>query len=276
MPSARSSSTNTVSTNTAASADLYDLVVLDDTPPPARSEPSAPTRLTCAGCGFDAARWSADDVERTLAHADDLIGYALADAPTDLRDEFREPFASDPDPIVATHRLMHGLCELAQRRASTETFSPMTGSVDSIQVATGLPKTSVPEAVIDVAGVDGDRQTNRRNHGRPWQAVCLYSADLIHELRAEGHTIVAGSAGENVTMRGIDWTRMRGGLTIEIGDVRMLTSSPAAPCHKIGDNFIERDWLRIGHDDRPGWSRWYASVLAGGTIRPGDQVTVRA
>lgn len=238
--------------------------------------PADTAALTCAECGFDAARWSDDDIERTLVHADDLLQYALAGSPTALGDEFGEPFVPDPDPIVGTHRLMHALRELAGRRASTETFDPMTGTIDSLQAAAGLPKASVPEAVVAVDGLLGDHQTNRRNHGRPWQAVCLYSADLIDDLRNEGNSIIAGSAGENLTLRGIDWARLRGGLTIEIGAVRLLTSSPAAPCHKIGDNFIDREWARIGHDEHPGWARWYASVLQGGTVRPGDPVTVRS
>ena len=248
----------------------YDRVV------PSDIASSDPTLLTCADCGFDAARWSADDVERTLVHADDLFRFALADAPADLRSEFSGSFVPDPEPIVATHRLVHELHRLAEHRRSVEAFEPMVGTVDSIQVAEGLPKLPIDLAAVDVGGVEGDRQTNRRNHGRPWQAVCLYSADLIRDLRGEGHPIVAGAAGENVTLTGVDWSRMRGGLTIEIGDVRMLTSSPAAPCHKIGDNFTDREWTRIDHDERPGWSRWYASVLRGGTIRPGDTVTVRA
>ena len=243
---------------------------------PSDRVPTDPTTLTCAACGFDASRWSTDDIARTLAHTDDLFRHALADAPPDVRDAVSNRSVPDADPVVAAHRLMHDLHDLAERRAATETFETMIGNVDSIQVAAGLPKTPVAEAKVGVGGLDGDRQTSRHHHGRPWQAVCLYSADLIGQLHAEGHPIAAGSAGENITVRGIDWTRMRGGLTIEIGDVRMLTSSPAAPCHKIGDNFTARDWLRIGHDERPGWSRWYASVLAGGTIRPGDRVAVRS
>ena len=87
---------------------------------------------------------------------------------------------------------------------------------------------------------------------------------------------MAGGAGENLTIRGIDWSRMRGGLTITIGDVVLRTSRPAAPCHKIGDCFIERDWNRIDHVERPGWARWYASVLPAAPSSPGDAVTVTA
>ena len=45
-----------------------------------RREGSAMTTLTCSDCGFDGSRWSSDDLERTLAHTDDLIGYVLEGA----------------------------------------------------------------------------------------------------------------------------------------------------------------------------------------------------
>jgi MOSC domain-containing protein YiiM len=153
----------------------------------------------------------------------------------------------------------------------------MVGAVVSLHASTGgVPKLPIAEAVVGRGGIEGDRQNNRRNHGRPWQALCLYSSDLLDVLAAEGHPIAPGAAGENLTISGVDWARMRGGLTIEIGDVRLRTSSPAAPCHKIGDCFVERDWSRIDHVENPGWARWYASVLVGGTIRPGDPLRVTA
>lgn len=234
------------------------------------------TTLTCDVCGFAAVRWSADDLERTLAHGDDLIGYVLSGSPDRARLAAR-PLDLDDDPVVATHTVMHRLDELATTRRLLEQFEPMVGSVDSLQASSGgVPKLPIADAVVDPGGVEGDRQNNRHHHGRPWQALCLYSSDLLEVLATEGHPIAAGSAGENLTISGVDWSRMRGGLTIEIGDVRLRTSSPAAPCHKIGDCFVERDWNRIDHVDRPGWARWYASVLTGGAVRPGDQVTITA
>jgi MOSC domain-containing protein YiiM len=157
----------------------------------------------------------------------------------------------------------------------------MVGRVESLQASGGgVPKASIPIAEIGPSGVVGDVQGNRKNHGRPWQAICMYSSDLLGELRSEGHPITAGGTGENLTMSGIDWSRMRGGLTVTIagasGEVVLRTSGPAAPCHKIGDCFSERHWNRIDHVERPGWARWYASVLAGGTIAPGASVTITA
>jgi MOSC domain-containing protein YiiM len=232
--------------------------------------------LTCVECGFDSSRWSDDDLERTLAHTDDLIGYVLDGLP-DQSSLIARPLDADEDPVVATHAVMHRLDELAATRRSLEQFEPMAGSIVSLQASSGgVPKRSIAEAVVDPGGVVGDGQRNRHHHGRPWQALCLYSADLLDALAIEGHPIAAGGAGENLTITGIDWSRMRGGLTIEIGDVRLRTSSPAAPCRTIGDCFVERDWNRIDHIERPGWARWYASVLTGGSIRPGDQATITA
>lgn len=244
-------------------------------------------------CGFDARRWSDDDVERTLVHADDLLGFVLDGAEDRLRSEMSgDPGSDDPaddaavdptvdvdrhDPIAATHRVMHRLHDAAAVRRDREVFAPMVGRVSSLHASGGgVPKRPIERAEIDVGGVVGDVQGNRRNHGRPWQAVCLYSADLVDALRSEGHPIVAGGTGENVSVSGVDWSRLRGGLTIEIGEVMLVTSSPAAPCHKIAENFADRDWMRIDHGQRPGWARWYASVRTGGSIAPGDEVRVTA
>ena len=236
------------------------------------------TTLTCSDCGFDGSRWSADDLERTLAHTEDLLGFVLEGASaTFVAEATSEPIRVGDDPVASAHSLMHRLHELAIARRASEVFEPMVGRIDSLQASGGgAPKASIPFAEVGPGGVLGDVQRHRRHHGRPWQAICLYSTDVIEALRTEGHPIAAGGAGENLTVSGIDWARMRGGLTITIGDVVLRTSSPAAPCTNIGDCFTERHWNRIDHGEHPGWARWYASVLRGGTVSPGDVVTVTA
>ena len=247
------------------------------------------TALVCVECGFDGSRWSDDDIERTLAHTDDLIGYVVEGADDahdpDIVASATRPVAIDDDPIVSAHAVMHRLCDVALARRRADTFEPMVGCIESMQASGGgVPKPSIPVADIGPSGVIGDVQGNRKHHGRPWQAICLYSSDLIAELRSEGHPVEAGGAGENLTLSGIDWSRMRGGLTVTItstgagtsGEVVLRTSCPAAPCHQIGHCFSERHWNRIDHAERPGWARWYASVLTGGTIAPGATVTITA
>ncbi len=122
--------------------------------------------------------------------------------------------------------------------------------------------------------MDGDRQAARQHHGRVWQALCLWSADVIDGLRAEGHPIAPGNAGENVCISGIDWSTLRPGVRIELGDVLAEVSAYADPCTKNAGWFVDGDYGRMGHDRQPGVSRVYASVLRDGVIRPGDTVTV--
>lgn len=236
------------------------------------------TRLTCDECGFDEELWSDEDLAQTLIKTDDLVGQVLAGAdPTFVADATQRPILVDDDPVASVHALMHRLNELAIARRNVDVFEPMVGRVHSLQVSGGgVPKPQVPLADVTVGGVVGDAQNDRIHHGRPWQAVCLYSTDILAALRDEGHPIDAGDAGENVTVSGIDWTQMRGGLTIDIGAVRLRTSRPVTPCYKIAASFSDRNWNRIHPTERPGWARWYASVISGGTIRPGDAVTIEA
>ena len=174
------------------------------------------------------------------------------------------------------HDLLHHLGDIATiRRELGDTIGPLTGAVAQINASGGgVPKTAVAQGRIGAGGLDGDRQATRRHHGRPWQAICLYSADVIDALIAEGHPIDYGSTGENLTLSGIEWSALRGGMRVEIGDVVLQLSVPAVPCKKNKGFFVDGDFNRMSHDLHPGWSRWYASVLEGGDVSPGDAVTV--
>src|SRR6266496_1051376 len=95
----------------------------------------------------------------------------------------------------------------------------------------GVPKTAVPSARITVDGVEGDRQRNRDVHGGIDQAVCLFSLEVIEALQAEGHSIKPGASGENLTIAGLDWPRVRPGDRLRIGKhARLEIVSYTSPC----------------------------------------------
>ena len=64
----------------------------------------------------------------------------------------------------------------------------------------GVPKLAVERCEVRSRGLAGDRQRDRRYHGGPERAVSLYSLELIHALRADGHPIDVGCIGENFTL----------------------------------------------------------------------------
>lgn len=128
------------------------------------------------------------------------------------------------------------------------------------------------EALITEQGLDGDRQRDLRHHGGPDRAVSLFATELIRRLKAEGHPIAAGTAGENLTVSGIDWTLLRPGCTLEIGPARLCITSYASPCETIECSFLKGEVRRISQKAHPGWSRLYARVLEGGLVTVGDGV----
>ena len=154
------------------------------------------------------------------------------------------------------------------------TAAALHGVVHSINVSKGgVPKTPRPWASIGVGGVEGDRQDDRF-HGGSDRAVSLYSLDLIEALQGEGHPIVPGAIGENLTLAGIEWQQVRPDARLEIGDVLLEVTRPASPCYKIAASFRNGEYVRVSQKVHPGWSRFYARVLREGLVSVGDRVVV--
>jgi MOSC domain-containing protein YiiM len=148
------------------------------------------------------------------------------------------------------------------------------GRVAQINVSGGgVPKLAVDAVAVDYAGIIGDTQASRQHHGRPWQALCLWSAEVINELQAQGHPVTPGSAGENLTLSGLDWSGIRPGMLLQIGEVFCEISCYTMPCTKIAAAFNDGDHTRIDYR-RAASSRVYATVVVPGRIAIGDEVIV--
>ncbi|HEV8143521.1 MAG TPA: MOSC domain-containing protein [Methylomirabilota bacterium] len=154
----------------------------------------------------------------------------------------------------------------------------MMGRVVQVSVSNGgLPKSAVPAARVTEAGVEGDRHRNRELHGGPERAVCLFSMERIRDLQGEGHAIVPGALGENLTVEGIDWDAVLPKSRILVGeDVALEVTGYTSPCVNIKTAFKGDDFSRISQKRHAGWSRVYARVLVPGTVRAGDSVRVLA
>lgn len=149
----------------------------------------------------------------------------------------------------------------------------MSSLVHSVNVsAGGVPKFPVSEARITELGLTGDRQRNRRYHGGPARAVCLFSLERIEALHAEGHPIFPGSTGENLTLQRLDWGIVQPGMRLRAGEADLEVTSFAEPCKTIRNSFIDNGITRLSERGFPGWSRVYARVLREGMVRPGDLV----
>ena len=224
--------------------------------------------------------FSDDDLERTLRLTRplfDLLPGGFPPDPTGPAAPFRaeaeraieEVAPHDPEAALGIvwgewRSAMHAL------REAGAYGPPAIGSVAGLFTSSGgVPKLPIDEAHVSWTGVEGDRQTDRLNHGRPWQAVCLWSTEVIAAFAADGHPLAPGRAGENITLSGIAWDRMVPGAQIRIGPVLLELSAYAVPCKKNAGWFTGGHFDVMHHRHGP-VSRLYATVLDAGTIRVGD------
>jgi MOSC domain-containing protein YiiM len=144
-----------------------------------------------------------------------------------------------------------------------------TGVVAHLHASKGLPKKPIDTATIGWRGIEGDVQSSRIHHGRPWQALCIWSTDAIDSLRAQGHPIAPGFAGDNITIGGIPADAFRPGAHFRIGTVRGFFSAYTIPCSKNNEWFQNKNIMAMSHT-QGNFSRIYAMVTHTGTISVGD------
>ena len=154
----------------------------------------------------------------------------------------------------------------------------MSGILVAINIsAGGVPKLSVPQAAITVAGVAGDRQKDRKFHGGPDRAVSLLAMSVIRELQAQGHAITLGSTGENLTIDGFSAEELVPGVRLRIGAdpataVELELTTWLEPCSKIAASFTQRRIAVFAHKTKPCHSRIGTRVVREGMVTTGDHV----
>jgi hypothetical protein len=197
------------------------------------------------------------DAEAVLADLVTAQANARSVASGDLEAELRAVFPA----LMAAGPALRAAGALPQRAQ---------GIVDSLHVSDGgVPKTSVDQVEVGWSGVVGDRQATRVHHGRPWQALCLWSGEVIDHFAAAGHALVPGAAGENITLRGIEWSDVRPGVRLRLGTVECDVIAFTLPCRKNARWFRDREFDLMHHDRGP-VSRVYAVVTRTGRIARGD------
>jgi MOSC domain-containing protein YiiM len=144
----------------------------------------------------------------------------------------------------------------------------MPGTLVQLNVsAGGMPKIPVDEAQVSRDGVAGDWQTNRKYHGGPDRAICLFSQELYAWLADEhGIALQPGSIGENFTTAGVDLRTLRKGDRLRVGKCVIEITEVRVPCKN----------LLLWHPLLPkvikGHSGWVAKVIEEAIVRPGDMI----
>ena len=130
--------------------------------------------------------------------------------------------------------------------------------------AKATQKTEAEEGIfIEEFGIEGDA------HAGKWhRQVSLLSYDKIEEFRKKGADVENGSFGENLVVKGIDFSYLSVGTRLYCNDVILEMTQIGKECHhgcaifrKMGDCIMPREGV-------------FARVIRGGRIKAGDEMTV--
>lgn len=157
----------------------------------------------------------------------------------------------------------------------------MKGKLIQLNISQGgMPKLPIPEAYVSVEQVEGD-SWREANHGGRERAVCLFSMELIEELKREGYTLFPGAMGENFTTEGLDYRKIRLGDIFQVGsEVQIKINRIRIPCSNLDvygkglQNAIYDAEVKNGNVETPKWGKsgYKCEVLKEGNVRPGDVI----
>jgi len=132
--------------------------------------------------------------------------------------------------------------------------------------AGGMPKLPIESAMVTVDGVKGDWQKNRKYHGGPNRAICIYSEELYAGLRDDGVKVNSGDIGENFTTRGINLQHLKKGDRLKVGQCIIELTDIRVPCYQLKKWDVDLPELIVGR------SGWVAKVVKEGMVKQGDEI----
>ena len=166
----------------------------------------------------------------------------------------------------------------------------MHGILTSVQVGRiaplgpdGVPSGFVKHTVdgpitVGPVGLEGDEQADLAAHGGSDKAVYGYGLSAYRrwllEFPEHEQLLRPGGLGENLTISGLDETRVCIGDIVRIGAATLQVTQPRQPCFKFALRFDDPRLPQAMVAN--GLCGWYYRVLDGGAIAAGDVVTLDA
>jgi MOSC domain-containing protein YiiM len=142
--------------------------------------------------------------------------------------------------------------------------------------------------LLEGLGVEGDahagttvqhRSRVRRDPSQPnLRQVHLIHAELLDALAAQGHDVVPGALGENITTRGVDLLGLPTGTVLHLGTDATITvtglRNPCVQIEKYDPGLLKRLVRTTDEGEVVRLAGVMAVVTHGGVVRPGDPILV--
>lgn len=141
---------------------------------------------------------------------------------------------------------------------------------------TGIYKSPVDgPAAMTTLGMVGDFIGDARNHGGPDQAVYVYgSADYDWWAAQLGRPLSAGTFGENLTLAGLESTKLNIGDRLQVGKTTLEVTAARIPCSTLSRRMRDFKFAAAFRSaERPGV---YCRVITPGMVQAGDEVRLES
>lgn len=157
------------------------------------------------------------------------------------------------------------------RIVSTNLGEPTTFLWNGKEEKTGIFKYPVSKPLfLGKTDVAQDTVIDRKHHAGINKACFLFSADEYPFWKKEYPDLDWdwGMFGENLTVEGLDESKIRIGDIFKIGSAKVQVSQPREPCYKLGVRFKNQKILKKYIERaRPGT---YVRILDEGNVQNGD------
>lgn len=154
---------------------------------------------------------------------------------------------------------------------STNIAKPTTFIWNNKEVTTGIYKIPSAQSIyLGKNGVKDDEITDKKHHGGEFKACYLFSENhykywgkLYPNLDWNW-----GMFGENITVNGLDETKINIGDIYKVGEALIQITQPREPCFKFGVKFGSQ--LALKQFIEHGFPGTYIRVLEEGFVKTGD------
>jgi MOSC domain-containing protein YiiM len=156
-------------------------------------------------------------------------------------------------------------------------YSGKLSNIGEKRSPTGIYKKSVEQVSVDLLGIEGDIQADKRFHGGPEKALHQYALSsyekiikrypLLHK-KAE-----PGMIGENLSAIDMNEHNVCIGDIYKVGSAILQVSSPRIPCWKIDTKFKQPNLHQFISQHR--LNGWYYRVVQAGDITLNDKLILQ-
>jgi len=143
------------------------------------------------------------------------------------------------------------------------------------EIVTGIRKKPVSgPCALGESGFEGDGVGDRKNHGGPDKAVCVYSFDYYFYWNTVlGTKLIPAAFGENLSVSSLREEDVCIGDVFQLGDAVAQISQPRQPCSTLAALHGRNDMVKLVVDS--GRTGFYFRVMKKGMVKKGDVLMLK-